>query len=593
MSNAAPDRTLLQFREHLVELAATWYDGDETKAFRHAALQQICPDPLISDPQVIELTAIDQSGDLEIDGWFVDEVGETFLLLQSAGGEGRVQEGKVTKFWEAPDQVLNPGRLAASGNQSVRDLSARLAERLTDGYELRLVFASRGGFVRGATEFARTKQRSERVFTLPDGTKATCHCSLELVDEKDVAARFDDFRAGFREIPTDVDLAVDPSLTYTIESQDLKSMRATIRASELVRVFRMPGMRFRLFSLNPRGPLASAKVNKNIARTIESPVSRKQFHLLNNGLCATCDGFRLEGDRLRITNFQIVNGCQTTVTLDARPDAELQDTMVDLKLAIADQSLAESIASASNSQTALRAKDYASFERQQRQLQFDFEQLQPPWYYEIRQGYWRFVLSDRDKAKFKTGRRKRHIEVQPLAQASLAYLGFPAEALDRVRFVFEGIRSAEEREAYDRAFPNDVKADQFLLPWLMLDWLERHDDARPRYSTFHVLWLVSITLREHYNLQSPAFFSLDTTRRLQETLEDWMPKLARVAVTATTTAMRRAQNILGGELEPRNFFRSAELGESVIPAELLIEACKQELQIEAENNRDPRAALPR
>jgi AIPR protein len=295
---------------------------------------------------------------------------------------------------------------------------------------------------------------------------------------------------------------------------------------------------------------------------------------------------------LKVKNFQIVNGCQTTVTLEKRTDVELSQTMVDLKLAVADQDLAKTIAEASNSQNALRAKDYASFENQQRQLQHEFGALRPPWYYEIKQGYWRFVLDDREKAHFKTGRRKRHIEVQPLAQACLAFLGHPSEALDRVRFVFEGIRTPEERDSYERAFPPDVRARQLLLPVQMLSLLERQVEQRQRFSTFHVLWLSADLLRQHYGLASPDFFSLDRTQRLLEALDQWMPGISRTASSACTIAYRRAQNILGTDLDLRDFFRSGDLGRGVIPLDLLAEALTGELQIAVENGRDPRDHLP-
>ncbi|MBI2303259.1 MAG: AIPR family protein [Chloroflexi bacterium] len=594
MANVDISRALQAFRDHIDELAETWYEGDRAKAFRHAAFQQVAPDPLISDAQVIELTAIDKAGDLEVDGWFVDDTGEFVLLFQSVGGQNRVDEASVMKFWESAQQVLEAARVVASRNQSVRELSERLEERLRDGYNLRMVFASKAGFVPSASEFGNGKAHVDRVVTLSDGTRLTCRCSLELLDEGDIAQKFDDYRSGFRGEPTDVELTVEPNHSYEVERGGRRSLRATVLASEIVSIFRMPGMRFRLFSLNPRGPLASAKVNKGIARTLDSPTGRQVFHLLNNGLCATCSGFELKDGRLRAEKFQIVNGCQTTVTLDARRPEELTETMVDLKLAVADTALAESIAAASNAQTALRAKDYASFERQQRQLWFEFERLQPPWYYEIKQGYWRFVLSDAEKARFKTGRRKRHIEVQPLAQASLAFLGYPAEALDRVRFVFEGIRTPEERQAYERAFPADVRAEQLLLPWLLLDYLERQTEQRLRFSTFHVLWLVAALIKDYFGIGQSDYFSLETTDRLIDSRNDWLPSIARIAYNACNIAFKRAQNITGEQIDLRDFFRaSGELSRGVNPLELLSQACKQELQIEVDNQRDPRRALPR
>lgn len=190
-------RALNAFRDYVAELAETWYDGDQRKAFRHLAFQQVAPDPLLSDPQIIELTAIDRSGDLEVDGWFVDETGESVLLFQSVGGESRVPEAEVTKFWEAAEQILDPTRLAGTRNQSVRELAGRLEERLKEGYSLRQVFVSKGGFEKGARDFARTKARVERALVLADGTRVTCQSSLELLGEKEIAGKFDDYRAGF------------------------------------------------------------------------------------------------------------------------------------------------------------------------------------------------------------------------------------------------------------------------------------------------------------------------------------------------------------------------------------------------------------
>ena len=582
------------FNDHIAELAETWYDQDESKAFRHAAFQLAAPDPNIADAQVIELTAIDKTGDLEIDGWYVDENDESILLFQSQGGQNRANEAKVSKFWLSPQELLEPERIAATPNQSVRELSRLLNELLRDEYSIKLVFASRGGFENAAQLFARPKSKSERALTLSDGTKVTCSCTFELLTQTDLARRFDDFRSGFRSGgSTDVSLAVEPLNMYPVGEQKT-SLRATVKASEIVRIFRTPGIGYRLFSLNPRGPLANAKTNKNIERTLNTKLGRSQFHLLNNGLCATCDDFDINGTSVTIKNFQIVNGCQTTVTLDKRPDNELEQTLVDLKLTIADKELAGLIAVASNTQTALKARDYASFEKEQLRLQYEFKrEIKPPWFYEVKQGYWRFVLTDRDKAVFKTGRRKRHIEVQPLAQASLAFLGFPDEALDRVRFVFEGIRNSEERASYERAFPNGIRASQLLLPWRILDHLERTTEQRVRFSTFHALWLITEFLRKHYGLESGQLFSSQKTIDLLDSLDNWLPSLTRIAYAACRTAYLRAQNISGDTLEMRDFFRaSGELAAGINPKVLIKEAFESEFKIEIDNGRDPADQLP-
>ncbi len=603
MASSEERRILESFRSHVSELAATYYEEDETQAFRHAALQLTLPDPNVADRRIIEITGIDKSGDLEIDGYFIDDQDENILLFQSQGGKSRATEGKVSKFWMAPEEVLNPSRVDASNNESVKELSLQLNERLNlvegDGYTLRLVFAARGGFEQAAVRFAQSRRQLERTLVLRNGETIDCSFTLELLNEKDLAQRFEDYRAGYRTGgDTTAELTIDERMQHPVEGDEQRSLRVTVRASEIVRIFNTPGLGYRLFSLNPRGPLANAKVNRNIASELKTEEGRKRFHLLNNGLCATCDDFILDGKRLTVKNLQIVNGCQTTVTLAEkdRPLEELEETLVDIKLTVADRVLAEKIAIASNSQTALRARDYAAFEKQQTILQYEFrEEITPPWYYEVKQGYWKMVLDDTEKTKFLVGKRKRHIEVQPLAQASLAFLGKPDLALDRVRFVFEGIRNKDERETYETAFPSGVMARQLLLPWRILDYLQKNSAKREKFSTFHTIWLIADFLRRSNKLTRTQYFSVTLTRKLIDSIDDWLPSLARIANTACMLAFRRAQNISGGEetMDRRDFFRaSSELIPGVNPKELLYEAFANELVVEADAGRDPSALLP-
>jgi AIPR protein len=223
--------------------------------------------------------------------------GSLFYCSSQRAAEARSTRRVLRRFWESPGEILNPERVRESPNQSVRELASILQDRLREGFSISQVFARRGGFEPAAANFARSKSSVERAFTLSDGTRLVSQCTLELVAEKDVARLLDEFRSGFRSPATDVEIIIDESLQYEFVVDEAKSLRATVPATELVRIFRTPGMGFRLFSLNPRGPLASAKVNKNISRTLDSADGRKTFHLRNNGLCATCDDFSLrKGD---------------------------------------------------------------------------------------------------------------------------------------------------------------------------------------------------------------------------------------------------------------------------------------------------------
>lgn len=583
---------MASFQDHIAELEQTWYEDDTPSAFRHAAFR-ITTDFALSDNQVIELTAIDKSGDLEVDGWYVDDEKQAVVLFQSMGGATKVEEGKVTKFWLAPEALLDPDRVQQSNNQSVKELSKLLDEHLRDEYNLELVFAANGGFVPSAISFAAPKGGVDRQFTLLDGSSVTCRCDLKLLTAGDLEQIWEDHKADPRPESFSVELKTRPEWIYQISHDDAHSVHVTLPAEEIVRVFETPGIGFRLFASNPRGPLVHAKVNRRITETLKTEEGRRDFHLLNNGICAICKSFEVDEGSISIKGLQIVNGCQTTVTLKDQREI-LGDTLVNVKIGVADDTLSEKIAIASNSQSALKARDYTAFEKQQRALQYDFDHLQPPWYYELKQGYWGSVLTDAEKGRYLTGKRTRRVEVQPLAQAALAFGGFPSEAFDRVRFVFQGIRSTEDRHWYERAFPTNVKVVQLLLPWRMLSYLQKRKE-RVNFSTFHLLWLIAGALRKKYQLQEAAWLSPETSTDLAHVIDTWIPGYFRITNAAAQIAVMRAKNIVGADaIDQRDFFReykTAQLG--IYPLELLKKAFEDELAIAKEvRGEDPAENLP-
>ena len=231
--NEAVDR----FREHIDELTETLYPGASEQAFRHVAFQQTAPDPALSDQQNIELTAIDKSGDLEIDGFFDDDTAEEFFLFQSAGGLSRIGEDKVTKFWEAPQEILLPDRISNTPNQSVRELSRAFEEKLKEGYGVRMVFASRGGFAPAATQFASSKSRIERPILLSDGTRTTVSCTLQLEDEESLSKLFDDYKAGLRIESYEVTFTLAGNMSYSSAKDGLRFLRTHL-SSQIAASFR-------------------------------------------------------------------------------------------------------------------------------------------------------------------------------------------------------------------------------------------------------------------------------------------------------------------------------------------------------------------
>lgn len=89
-------------------------------------------------------------------------------------------------------------------------------------------------------------------------------------------------------------------------------------------------LRTQVFEENVRSFLGQDNlVNQSIAATLASD-SASRFPVLNNGITIVCPDIKLQGTTLHLTNYQIVNGCQTSNVLFENRDL-LNDIMVNIK----------------------------------------------------------------------------------------------------------------------------------------------------------------------------------------------------------------------------------------------------------------------
>jgi hypothetical protein len=134
-------------------------------------------------------------------------------------------------------------------------------------------------------------------------------------------------------------------------------------------------IRTSLFEDNVRDFLGeNITVNQEMAKTLESP-EIDRFAVLNNGVTLIAREVRTVGDDVIVSDYQIVNGCQTANVIHAhRERAHEQPLWVPLKVvATADDDLITEIVTATNSQTAVRAEELGSRSRFERKLEQFFE----------------------------------------------------------------------------------------------------------------------------------------------------------------------------------------------------------------------------
>lgn len=138
---------------------------------------------------------------------------------------------------------------------------------------------------------------------------------------------------------------------------------AVVRASDFVNNLLVTpdgNLRGQVFEENVRSFLGEENsVNASIAATLASNAASR-FPVLNNGITLVCPDVKLQGTTLHLTNYQIVNGCQTSNVLFQHRD-DLGDIMVNVKVVKTQlEDVFADLVRATNSQTKVEGAQFLS-----------------------------------------------------------------------------------------------------------------------------------------------------------------------------------------------------------------------------------------
>ncbi|HEX7913660.1 MAG TPA: AIPR family protein [Paraburkholderia sp.] len=138
---------------------------------------------------------------------------------------------------------------------------------------------------------------------------------------------------------------------------------AVVRASDFVNnllVTEDGNLRTQVFEENVRSFLGHDNpVNQSIAATLDSDAASR-FPVLNNGITIVSPDVKLQGTTLHLTNYQIVNGCQTSNVLFENRDL-LGDVMVNIKVVKTQlEDVFSELVRATNSQTKVEDTQFLS-----------------------------------------------------------------------------------------------------------------------------------------------------------------------------------------------------------------------------------------
>ena len=154
---------------------------------------------------------------------------------------------------------------------------------------------------------------------------------------------------------------------------DGKGVIVNIRASSLKTLYQKYN-KHGLFSYNLREHITQKNVDDAIDETIKK--ERDKFWYYNNGITIGCSDYRIDGYKLKLYGFSIINGAQTTTKIGQSIIVnEKNDFSLTCKIVRADKSFGaeedfiSKISEASNSQKPIKSRDLKSNMKEQRIMQ--------------------------------------------------------------------------------------------------------------------------------------------------------------------------------------------------------------------------------
>lgn len=324
---------------------------------------------------------VDGGGDKQIDIIRIEETQDQAVihLVQVKNSETysgtvvvQMRDGLSWIFERPEDQYIQlANKDFVSKIREIREIAGRIGSR---NLTVNVHYVAKGDTTRCSPDFKQEIQNTTNEYG--DSNEFNGFI-VKVWGVKELIDRFYENRQEGQRIDIDLELyylwTMPTYLQYNAGS--IKAVICTVNASEIARIVNHYGLR--LFEENVRTYLGTKKsVNKAILDTCSNSTESQYFWFFNNGITITCDDFdpvpMANPAILKIKKMQIVNGCQTSMTLkEALTNGTLNpQTRVLLKVfATQDEQFVDKITRTTNSQTAVSSRDLSSNDQLQRYLE--------------------------------------------------------------------------------------------------------------------------------------------------------------------------------------------------------------------------------
>ncbi|TWO67790.1 AIPR family protein [Caenimonas sedimenti] len=238
-----------------------------------------------------------------------------------------------------------------------------------------------------------------------------------------------------------------------------------------------------LFFDNVRDWLGETPVNSEIKGTLESP-RKARFALMNNGVTIIARAMKRTSDTFHISDYSIVNGCQTSNALFAARESLDDSVSVPIRLIhTQDEEIINDIIRSTNLQTPVTEEQFFGLQEFPKQLEQYFQSAQDP----QRKLY--FERRDRQYDRLSI-EKTRIVTNRDMVKA------FASMFLNEPHSATRSYGSLRERVG-GQIYAKDSRMEPYLLAALALYKLEfmfRNGKVEPRFkpARFHIIMAVRI-----------------------------------------------------------------------------------------------------
>ncbi len=216
-----------------------------------------------------------------------------------------------------------------------------------------------------------------------------------------------------------------------------------------------------LFYDNVRDFQGDNSVNSEIRKTLENKESQAAMCILNNGITIIAKKVEPIGDKMKLTDFQVVNGCQSSHVIYENRDLLKSNTHLVVKIIeTVDQDLAADVIKATNRQTEVKLEAFESLAPFHKDLEEYYKakskSVPNPIYYERRSKQYESVSSIKQHQVITLSAQIRSYTATRLSQPQSTHRYF-GELLDSYR---------------DRMFRSDDNMDVYYLVALLINRIE-------------------------------------------------------------------------------------------------------------------------